>query len=252
MNQAEFSGRGIGVGLAWWLEVERYHADSGRNEYLSSPERLAEITLTFDDPGNTHAQKVRSHYDRLVSHGSGLTASRMGNDKFAAKTIFLCAMELSGVQRMQTYYRSRGPLNYALRRHQILYPRLSDPIKHIPRDVFREITGRKDPRALGAIARAYLLSINEKCLRQEEKFYKITSDKESSTNDRSPKPKENPLRILNTIEQNWLGVSAALVIVSARFRGDDVTKVPILEPRSITDAHELVYPFHPVALQYTE
>jgi hypothetical protein len=229
--------------FSWWLTEEIANSDSGRNAYLSDygPQR-ADLFKPIEDPTNYQFQKAKSHHNRINSWVTAYADPKLRqDDDFTAKIIFGCLMNVSGAWRKQCYLESEDMKDYQARRQgapagvnignfvmQELDPSSTD--SYISDEDFDALIRRT--RMVKSIS-----------LYHHKGAHRVVRGIPSDTEGAITSKNRAPVRNMEAVQRLWLGLAASHVVAAASVRDGDISKVPLLEPRSITDTTGLIYPF---------
>lgn len=230
--------------LSRWLTEEIANSDEGRNAYLSDYEdRRNDLLKPFSDPSNFQSQKAKGHYDRFIQWVTPYKESDLrSNDWFAARLSFACLMSISGSYRKQCFFEAANKSDYLRRRYE----------QPVGIDVRAVVADELDPTKLHAVNAMdedeRLDYIIERSLRTNDESLDLHSfihtwviDHQKATGSIAS-AEDEPVVAMKEAQRLWTGLAAAHIVVAASFRSEDYSRVPFLEPKSITDASEVTYP----------
>jgi len=230
---AEAKSQRVAEVINWWLQEEIISSDVGSNAILSEySDRRADLYKDFDDPTNVMAAKAISHNNRFTFFAENLNdTSSWLDDHGASKFIFAALMAVSGGWRKQCIIEAVSAEDYTYRRHN-LGPTGIDVMSAVTAELdgvkltdftYDEIVGNAITKTLGA---------KDRIIELDQRIYNGAIDSHESA------------LVVAMQETQQIGISLAVahIAVAATLRGGDYEKVPILEPKTITEA-AVIYPF---------
>lgn len=229
--------------IEWWLGQEVVNSDSGRNAYLSEYQsRRSDFMKPFDNPENVAANKTRSHYDRFTPwvepYGEPVFRD---NDWFTARIIFASLMHVAGAYRNQCIIEAADSEDYKKKRYDLpVGVDIPSIIKAEIDSLVQESSASQDTDKILKRVIDRSLQTNEAVLLLHEQMHDWTAshDVVGWLSD----PTYNPAEVMKDVQKMWLGLTVAHIAVAANLRGGDYSKVPFLEPKSISDVSEVIYP----------
>lgn len=230
--------KNLALVLGNWLNDEAIGADNGRNAYLSEFEkRKADFEKPFEDPSNTNAQKVKSHYNRLRVWVSDYAEHDLvHSDQATARLIFCSLMFVAGSYREQCLLESDSYEQYMIKRHE------SGPLGiDLNAVVHDELTAQSnlstDPTSRLDHILTRTVATNEESLDIHKQLHASPDHITIGAVDCTP-----PVEAVVHTQRLWASLTVAQIAVAASFRGGDYARVPFFEPKSITDQIALQYP----------
>jgi hypothetical protein len=183
--------------------------------------------------------KAKNHYDRLKLRTSQFQAME-SYDKFIALQIFDTQMGMSGAFRTQCRVMAVDHQDYLAKRYG------NSPLKI---DIGKQINKRLD-RHFGRMPSAEDLRmarvLPETLISQTHATNQLrlsTIEKISRDEDFDlPLNKVNYSTRLERLQNAWMNLGVDYIVYAAQQRGGDLASVPMMQPKSITDA-EIYYPF---------
>jgi hypothetical protein len=236
----------VATALTAWLQQEIVNSDAGRNGYLSKfQDRRDDFHKPFDDPSNFQSQKAKSHYDRLIQWVCPYDQDDLRHDDwFAGRLVFAGLMEVSGSYRKQCFLEATDTSDYIQRRHDH-GPTGIDMFKLSADELASErveaINAMNPDERISYIIDRTLLT-GAKSLGLHESLHPPSTIL-SHLEGRLEAPDSAPVRAMKESQKIWAGLALAHIVVAASFRDNDYSKVPLLEPESITDVKNIIYPF---------
>lgn len=240
---ADISGPVTDV-LSNWLRQEIVNADEGRNAYLSDYEdRRNDLFKPFSEPSNFQAQKAKGHYHRFIQWVTPYKEANLrDNDWFAARLTFACLMSVSGSYRKQCFFEAEDENDYHRRRYE----------QPVGIDVGSVVSDELDPVKVAAIAEMsederldYIversLGANNESLGLHSLIHSWAIGHQKPSGQLAS-PEDEPIVAMQKAQRLWVGLATAHMAVTASLRDGDYSRVPFLEPKSITDVTEVIYP----------
>ena len=231
--------------LSQWLSDEISNSDEGRNSYLSDYEdRRNDLFKPFNDQTNFQAQKAKGHYDRLIQWVTLYKENDlMSNDWFAAKLSFACMMSISGSYRKQCFFEAADKNDYLKRRYgqptgTNVYGIVADELAPTK---LQEVNAMNDEERLDYIVERSLRT-NDQSLNLHSLIHNWAIGHPKVIG-RIASAEDEPVVAMKEAQKLWTGLAAAHIVIAASFRGEDYSRVPFLEPKSISDVGEVIYPF---------
>lgn len=234
-------------GIDWWLGEETYNSDTGRNKFLSEFfARRGDFSKPFDDPGSVLAQKAISHHNHIRINLRQYREDPnllLDNPLFAAKITFYCLMEISGAKRKQDLLLAVSAKDYKKRRYES--PLGVDIDEIIKAELAKHAIGpdgkSDDARVADFVERASVANDISLLLHQSIHDWVIKHPKSQGM---LATPEDEPVKNMIEAQRLWAGLAVAHVaLVATSFSDGGYAQVPVLEPKSITDATELTFPF---------
>jgi hypothetical protein len=218
-----------------WLTSEIESSGTGRNAVLDKV--LPQQGYDFISGG-----KTEGHYNRLKLWTTQF-AEDVEDDYITARQIFAIHMELSGMFRIQCFVRS-GPNERFYRNLRFNSGRsLGTDINKQVRTRLLEhssyIPDRSDLTTY-TIGHDELLEITGD---YNESLYQYLKKLGSREKPDSPMRKVQTIQRLQNIQRDWLNLATDYIIFAGQQRGGQLSNVPFLEPKSISDNPGVYYPF---------
>lgn len=231
--------------LNLWLATEIVNADGGRNHYLSDfQDRRNDLFKSFDDPTNFQSQKAKSHYDRFFQWVNPYTEDDFRyDDWFAARLTFASLMEISGSYRKQCFLEAADEQDYLKRRYGRPIGIDMDEVVRKELDPIRlEATFElnEEERLRQIVNRSHDVNNKSLVLHKLLHTWAIAHPKDSGS---IASGEAKPIVAMKDAQRMWAGLAVAHIVVAASFRDSDFGAVPLLEPKSITDVSQILYPF---------
>lgn len=235
----------IADGIDYWLKKEVGSSATGRNRYLDDFDEFRQsLDLPYNDHRNTLTQKNHSHYNRLVLW-SGLFAEYDDLDdsqkeRVVAQQLFGAQMFLSGIFRIQCFLQATDQEDYYKQRlegHYIgidLERTVSDRLA----ELFETIPGPTDfnkPMSLQEL-KHHTLAMNE----QQRHCIKDLCENGSQGAAQEGSPAATAM---TDVQKGWVDLIVDYIAFAASDGGGDLSTVPFLEPKSISDDPQIYYPF---------
>jgi hypothetical protein len=230
--------------LTQWLEQEIVNADEGRNAYLSDYEdRRNDLFKPFSEPSNFQAQKAKGHYDRFIQWVAPYKeADLRTSDWFAARITFACLMSVSGSYRKQCFFEAEDEGDYLRQRYE----------SPIGIDIGSIVANELDPEKVANVGSMgederldYIiersLKTNDESLDLHSLIHTWAIDHKKPEGQLAT-PEDEPVVAMQEAQKLWTGLAAAHIVVAATLRDNDYARVPFLEPKSITDVTQVMYP----------
>jgi hypothetical protein len=237
-------------GLNGWLEYEvaTSTANYGGNSYLDSYDNvIASMQFPINDPRNTSATKGLSHLSRFQEGHSFWDSFALDpTDDFAAGRItFAAMMMLSGVRRNLAYVHGGSEKGYLSwrQKHAGLAP-----------DAIGRITGMF-LRTSGGPPHGNTISERSVPAPTLEDLRGVIASAEVSTfitkemltfwakSPRDPGMTRGAIESLQHEEAEYTKLVVSFAAFNAGLREGRLSRVPLLEPRSITTDPDVIYPF---------
>jgi hypothetical protein len=235
----------VATAISDWLQSEVRHADSGTNAFLSNyPLERRCLSMAFDDENNLMTQKARSHYRRRIQWVD--PASNEGlweNDWMTGRVLFASLMTLAGCYRTQDYLEAADAEDYVARRYEeVLRPAeiLSAVRNELAKPETIELV-EAAPNKRIAIVTDMTLEANERNIAYHRALSEWVASHPVDVGAMAAW-EDQPVQDMLAAESMWTGTTVAQMVVAASFRDDDYSRVPVLEPKSITDVSKVIYP----------
>lgn len=168
------------------------------------------------------------------------------NDYFVGRAIFTPLIEVSGSYRKQCFFEASDSEDYFNRRTN------QGPTSiHIPEVVSNEFTSSQIASidAMSEDERLdYIIERSAKDFGRGLALHQCIHDwaiDHPSQKGQIAAENDEPVLAMQEAQRIYVGLAAGHVLVAASLRDYDLTKVPILEPKSITDASST--PLYPIA-----
>jgi hypothetical protein len=230
--------KAIASAMREWLKAEIDSSGAGRNAVLDDFYNARKyFTLRSDDPANKNTLKNDGHYNRLKIWTPQFAENSM-HDYLTARQLFCAQMYLSGMFRSECFVTSRGEEEYRFRRfggHGIgidLEKRTVDRLASNKPVELDELIGRTDEA--NEQTNAIIRELHNRNRRAGTLFNYI----------KFINSRDDWLQALSLLQETWLDVSIDYITYAAEVRGNDLSKVPFLEPKSISDNPQIYYPFN--------
>jgi len=227
-------------GIKWWLGAELQDSKNGKNKVWDD----YAVRDSYVQPlaQNADAIKTGNHFGRFRLLLPEYT-QEYANDKFVGRLIHHTLMFVSGKFRTECLLRAADQTQYENLRFDSAhygYKGTSCNIGMIVRDCLA--SPPFDPTDLQQVAVSSQI-INQQLYNLHHEIYGWLIAHPDSQHKAL---EEADLPVANVVKAQELAVRLAVghVILAAQLRGDDVGRVPVLEPMSITDA-SVTYPFSP-------
>ena len=251
MNKVGPTAELIGSSFENWLvaEVNTSSTQGDVNTYLNDFTTAREgITGGYDHPKNYSAIKLRSHIDRLA-FWFNIFEQEPTDEEIAAKLIFAGLMQLSGTYRNQSYLEAKNAPEYAERRSKgigidtaaIVQNRLDlwTPSGAALDQV--TITSEDLGKKIESVSKVGEIAVRRISMRGVWKYDLGETNSISS-------------QYMQFAQKRWLEYTTDALILAAKNRGGDLTKVPFWEPKSIssTPPPKIKYPLDPSFVGWNE
>jgi hypothetical protein len=237
-----FEQERVGQVLDWWLRAEVRESRDGRNKVWDDFNTVrGGYVLPFEQ--NQDALKVSNHYsrfDRLI----GNYPSFAGNDHVIGRIIHHSLMFVSGNFRTQCFLQAADQAGYEENR----FGKNNDYNGAAGVDIGTSI-GRTMQKfeELGKGNLDNVVSYSKAVNKQIHDFHNHIYGWHVDNPDRATEAldeNEFPVQMVRSCQVLGLQLAAGHVVLAAQMRGGDLERVPILEPKSITDApQDPMYPF---------
>ena len=221
----------VATAISGWLQAEVRHADSGTNAFLSNyPLERHCLSLAFDDENNLMTQKTRSHYQRRIQWVD--PASNEGlwdNDWATGRVLFTSLMTLAGSYVARRYEDVLRPAEIlTIVRNELAKPETAELVE-------------VEPEKRIAIITDMTLEANERNIAFHRALSEWVAGHPVDVGAMATW-EDQPVQDMLAAESMWAGITVAQMVVAASFRDDDYSRVPVLEPKSITDVSKVIYP----------
>jgi hypothetical protein len=228
--------------INWWLQEEIVNSDAGLNAYLSEfVERRADLDKSFDDPTNFMAAKAISHDSRFkfFVENYGNTDSIL-DDRGASRFIFAALMAVSGGYRKQCVVEAVSAQDY-LHRRRDLGPTSINVLEVVTAELSSVQLPDLTMDEMVARSMAKTLQVKDRIIELDQLIYngaiqRFTQDGSTIS------PDSPPVVAMQETQSIGISLATAHIAVAAALRGGDYEKVPVLEPKTITEA-AIIYPF---------
>ncbi len=218
----------ISRGIDLWINHELVLASQTVNELYSDYNRAVNgFSFPSTDPQNIAATKAISHTSRFMNNGAWFIPfeSDPTNEDTTSKMMFACFMRASGARKNVAYTHALGQENFT--------DYLTNPANFSGARILIASALAKHPDSIGI---EIIRDTNDKTIGiVDETICKIASS--------GGKFSVESRRLARSFEQNTLAVLTDYAIFAAQFRDGDVSKVPALEPKSISLDPAIIYPF---------
>jgi hypothetical protein len=227
----------IARAIHYWLAEEIQSSGSSKNAVLDNFYTARKsFMLRADDQGNKNIGKNDGHYNRLKLWTSQFEENST-DDYLTARQLFCAQMYLSGMFRLECFVVSNDEAEYRFRRFggQVLGV-----------DLRKSIAGRFSESNTVELSR---LADATNAANDQTYFTLRTLHDRNRRSDTL----FNYVRFLNTrgdwfkelssLQNTWLDLSVDYISYAAQARGKDLSKVPFLEPKSISENPQIYYPF---------
>jgi hypothetical protein len=225
---APYEAERISNGIGSWVRRELTISLSSRNSYLDDlAEMRKRMALEAEDPGNFVFNKFYSHMGRQTLWGQAMVESP-GDDFLMARHIFNALMQLSGVAKKITYFTSSNQRDYFDRK-------TSDNFVGVDLKPVVAATLAEDsptPEALQGV------TMNEFEITANSLLFLRTRIPDDFDKEESPAVNE-----LAKTQFAWVRVVTLGIMVAANHREGNLSAIPFLEPKSITDEPQVYFPF---------
>ena len=222
-----------------WLRQEVVRSDTDRNAALGDfAARQADFSKPFTDPTNINALKVKSHHDRLKLWGAQYAAGGGAYDDWTTARLTSASLKfISGGYREQCLLENQKAEDYRRQRYQ------SGPtsvnVAGLATDELAYAYALRVGQALrvrNIVDRT--LAANETNLAVHDFIHADGAQQEGG--------RYSDLTAIEAVRFTqglWTSLAVAQIMVAASVRGYDYTKVPLLEPASLSGAARVQYPF---------
>lgn len=239
MSSAESASDNIAAAFHGWLVSEVETSSEDRNKYLNGFNDWRKgMEYGYDQQRNWTVGKNVGHLDRLTTSWWEAYELVPDNDQVSAKILFSALMFVSGAFRNQCYLQSKTAEEYMERRYDAvgvnIHEVVSERIKAcLPEDSDFLDAGinmeHLDEKRIAA------LKIGERAIRRI--CVRIPYDRDFGQEE------SWSVETMKLAQRNWIGFAADAVTLAAKIRRGDLTAVPFLEPRNISDNSAVpVYP----------
>lgn len=231
-----------------WLKKEVGSSVMGRNRVLDDfRDWHRSLLLPYDDPGNVNARKNKNHHSQLINWTNGLVEYYDGLDQeqadyMLARQMFRAQMYLSGLFRVGCFMRATDQDDYYHRRMELERVGIDiDPRATITENLHRLYGQAPEPNAFEPVLTLPELTSRTLELNEEQRNYV----RELHVSGRHDVGKEESPTIDTIIdmEKKWIGHLVDHIAFVAGERGGQLSAVPFLEPKSISEDPQPYYPF---------
>lgn len=218
-----------------WLQAEIVEADQGRNSYLSDFEAVDESTPMLLVNEAFLLQKAASHHGRFGRFVDTLTQYPEHDEAFA-KVAFASLMFVSAGRRWEMLLQADDTGAYAdLRRNAI---GTSHDVDSLILNTYRELP----PHTVEPITQATRLgSFTQYVKTTNEDILVLFTDTVAHIRATANSETDPAIAMQKKVQELGIVMAAQTIWLAAELR-DGLEGVPLLEPKSITDAN-LYYPF---------
>lgn len=232
----------IADALDSWLAEECLSASTSHNKILDDVEKArSNLSMPLDDPNNWYVAKHKSHQNRQQKQFRELYEADIKNDYSSALSLFNVTMGMSGTARHMIALRSSS---------QNLYDKSRYDSSPSGINLAEAVDARLRFRLGGEITQENIENCNidlEEVLTNIERAFDLIEECFGFVYLRSPDDFDKPISesgaILDLCQSIWTEAAVDAILFAAKVRGGDITKVPLLEPKSITQEPAVIYPF---------
>jgi len=243
----------VSEAIDWWLREEVRESNAGRNRILDNSviDEFAKTRRAFMSDGSTNnmdSAKSRGHYDRFRLLFSIVDEGTLGNnDRLVGKIIHHSLMFVSGGFRSQCFLQAADAAEYAhlrFARNQETNGAAGVNIEGIVAGIDRDqLLGSRKQTVATIIATSG--RINELIYKAHGDIYDWFAANPTRVLDRLGDD-EPPVQAALRCQEAGITLAASHMLVAAWLRTDGLAAVPILEPKSISDAaRDPIYPLAP-------
>lgn len=224
-------------GISSWLDQEAARSSVDHNVYLDNLDRARrDLALSLDDTTSYQAAKPHSHHNRQRLWGEAMIADP-SNDFATARHIFNLLMQMSGSARNIRYFQAASQEDYLERKRR----------KNIAGiDVFGAVSAGirklRQPDS-GSLVVPSAEEIQAVTLGQFEQKEKMLAELRNRVPEDFGKEESPAVTALQEEQRQWAQLVASSVLMAREYRSGDLAAVPVLEPKSISDEPQVIYPF---------
>ncbi len=221
-----------------WLSAEVTEADQGRNGYMSEFPDGEEPTSLFVAQMPTLLAKATSHRDRF-GHFIDTLVGNPQEDAAFARVAFASLMFASGGRRWETLLIAENVADYR---------RIRETGEGVGVNVAEivNIAYQTDPGS-GATLKAEAMGLFSDYARHTSTtIYGLAQNAAAIALEKPRDAVTEAVNLQRDAQMYGVMMAARTISLAAEFRDGSLESVPLLEPKSITDA-ELYYPFRPAA-----
>ncbi len=219
-----------------WLRAELQDSHQGRNSYLDNNRAFRRgAALPATDSRNVDAHKVNSHHTRFNLALSLRDDPATRDDFFLAKVTHHALMFVSGGFRNYCHFRADNQADYEILRFGLM----NEPGGGTTEDIeWAAETAWRDSGTLSAReARQHFVrrgqAANDRILRRQMAVYDWMADHRYARGRLGEGTL--PVRVSRERQRLGLGVALSHMALVALERGGDLSQIPMLDARSITD-----------------
>lgn len=234
-------------GIDWWLREEVRESNAGRNVVLDDFSGMRESYLQNSGSNSMDAAKITSHFGRFNLLVNNVDAEGLQRDFVAGKIIHHALMFVSGGFRTQCFLQAANQAEYEVLR----FGRNSEPngaagvwIKDAVEATLGKDYVATPPQTLN-IAQVLEESskVNERIFENQLGIYGWL--KSHPDHARSGLQEDSyPVELALDSQKAGLVLAISHIAVAASLREGKLSRVPVLEPKSISDvSSQPIYPF---------
>ncbi len=243
----------VAAGIEYWLMKEVGSSVVGRNKVLDDfQDWHHSLLLDYDDPGNVNARKNKNHYSQLINWTNGLVEYyddfRPDQIDYAlARQMFRAQMYLSGLFRVSCFMKATDQEDYYQRRLEITRSSIDvDPKIEISRSLYRLYDYIPDEAAIFPPALT-LPELTSRTLKLNDEQQAYVRELHISGRNDIGQEESSTLDAIANMENKWIGHLVDYISFIASERGGQLSAVPFLEPKSISEDPQPYYPFAPTS-----
>lgn len=224
-----------------WVHEEALESINDRNKYLGDYLKGHEwLQMEYLDPLNLPASKHSNHHNRQRFWGNAHEIEP-DNDFAAGRHLFNILMQVSGLAKRLCYVKATSMEHY--------FGLKTDP-GVIGIDPFPVVLGKIMTRQAATPPNLLALDVPELQTATLDQFSEIKEDFDGLRDDIEAdfgQPESPTVGKLRAIQMKWVRLVTDGVLTLMANRDGRLIKVPVLQPKSISDEPEVYYPFDRVA-----
>lgn len=219
-----------------WLLHEYAISNTNRNSYIDNLTGLRNsLTLPLDDPMNFSAQKYLSHSNRHRFWSESFLADPL-HDWLSARQLFNAQMQMCGVYKRICALQAINQEDYYRRKENSLQPAGIDLYRHVvSRVLFRQVPSNAQELSPGRIVTATTNAFE--LTKEGIQFLEAHARDDFGLED------SESVRSLQVVQATWAEIVTDHILLAAQLRSGNLTAVPFLEAKSISDEPAIYYPF---------
>lgn len=237
----------ICTGIDSWLRAEISESHRGRNVVLDD---YAQARHDFLAPQRTEDNrsygKMMSHWKRFITLTNLIDRQSFQNDYLVGKLIHHSLIMVSGGYRTQCFLQTPNAAEYEAFRFGMPYTPNSAttiPINEVVQPVYGQYSTEFDPEQadFGDVISSFQAENDAVCAAQRSIYAWFAENPVYAQSDLYES--QPPVQAAKEQQRHGLVLAASTIAIAAIMRGGDVSRVPFLEPKSISDVSQMpIYP----------